>query len=465
MGLSSALNIARSGLTVAAQQTDLISRNIANSKTEGVSRKWAELETTATGGVQVTSVERSVDSLLQRLDRSNGSKIAHNATVSDGLKAYTDFLGQPRDEISPAAMMADFHDAIVNLSVMPGEEASQIQAVTKAKKLAEGLNGLSGTLTDIGQEVERNIRYDVASANEALENIAILNQKILRSDAGSSAQAEHRDKLDQLLNDLAGYMDIQTVTSDDGTVNVYTGSGTELVVGRKSAAITYDPIAGTLSAGDVDITPGSNGRGISQGSLGGLFDLKANHLPKLSEQLDALAGALITGMETANPFGTAGTGLFTDAGAAFDAAAIRGLAGRITVNAEADSTVGGDPSLLQSGGVATTPSGDATFVTAMLDAFGQTIAVDPAGLGDTLTLSDMAPALVSQQQSLRANAEASTLSAKSAGETIAASRANFEGVNIDDEMQKLLVVEQSYRANARVMTSISEMMDTLLQAF
>lgn len=81
-----------------------------------------------------------------------------------------------------------------------------------------------------------------------------------------------------------------------------------------------------------------------------------------------------------------------------------------------------------------------------------------------MTVSDIATTLVSTHQSLRADAEAATATTQAAGETISASRANFEGVNIDDEMQKLLLVEQSYAANARVMTAISEMMDELINA-
>ena len=38
------------------------------------------------------------------------------------------------------------------------------------------------------------------------------------------------------------------------------------------------------------------------------------------------------------------------------------------------------------------------------------------------------------------------------------------GVNIDDEMAHLLALQNAYSANARVMASIKEMYDTLIQA-
>lgn len=406
-----------------------------------------------------------MDTLLQRLDRENASKLAHQSTVSDGLSAYTNFLGQPNDEISPAAKLSELQSSLVLLSTLPSEESTQIQVVTAAKDMASQLNGLSGTISDINTEVERNIRYDVSSANETLEAIATLNQKILRAEDGSTAQAGYLDEMDLMLDEISSFMDIQTVKANDGSINLYTGAGTELVIGNAAKTISYDSVAGTLSAGTVDITPNGDGRGLMQGSLSGLFELRDEQLPQMSAQLDALAAGLITSMEAANPFGTGGTGLFTDAGSTYDAATVEGLAGRITVNAEVDSTAGGTPSLLQSGGDPATLSGDTSYITAMLDGFDTGLTIDLAGLGDSMTLAELAPALVSQHQSLRASAESATLATQTAGETIAASRSNFEGVNIDDELQKLLVIEQSYAANARVLTSINQMLDTLIQSF
>ena len=72
--------------------------------------------------------------------------------------------------------------------------------------------------------------------------------------------------MDRLLDEVSGYMDIQIVNTEDGTINLYTGGGTELVVGTRTKAVTYDAVAGTLAAGGIEITPGGPARGISQGS-------------------------------------------------------------------------------------------------------------------------------------------------------------------------------------------------------
>ena len=41
-------------------------------------------------------------------------------------------------------------------------------------------------------------------------------------------------------------------------------------------------------------------------------------------------------------------------------------------------------------------------------------------------------------------------------------RSSIEGVNVDTELQKLLEIEQAYGANSQVLSSLSDMLDTLL---
>ena len=466
MGLSAALDTARSGLTASGIQTSLVADNIANAETDGFTKKTGDLVTTNTGGVEVSAVERSVDSMLQRLDRSNISKLASETTIADGLKAYTDYLGQPSDEISPAAKLSNLSDALITLSSMPSEESAQIQVVTMAQNLSDDLNDLSDTLSGVSDEVEMNIRYDVASLNEALQSIATLNNSISGAVEGSSALASYEDKRDLLLDEVSGYMDIQILTDSSGMTNVYTGGGAELVVGKQVQTVSYDAGAGTLKAGDVDITPGQQIQGISEGSLSGLFTLHDEIIPEMTAQLDSYATNLIASMQTANAFGTGGTGLFTDAGVAYDASTtmVDGMASRISVNTEVIGSLGGDPNLLQTGGVATTPSGDASNINAILDVMDQTVTIDTAGLGNDMTLSEMSTTMTSSHQAVRANYDLAVETTTTASDTIAASRLNFEGVNIDDEMQKLIIIEQSYAANAKVLSTISDMMDTLINA-
>lgn len=462
MTLSSALNIASSGLGVAGLQTDVTSRNIANADRPGFTRKAVSTVSAGTGQVRAGSVDRSVDAMLVRLDRSGRSRLAASATVAEGIAAYTNHLGQPKDGYSPAAMVEKLRTSLVTLSAFPSQDAAQLQVVSSAKDVARTLSGLTGSLATVSREVDLNLRYDVAAANDAMQELATLNRRVSEP-VDALARVQMQDRMSGLVDSLSEFMDIQTVTDARGMVSVYTAAGAELVVRDQVFDIAYDGMTGRLSAGSVDLTPGGAGRGIGGGTLAGLLELRNDVLPAFGDQLDGMAAALVQGFEAANPMPD-GRGLFTDAGAPYAAANRKGMAARIAVNETLDPDRGGSADRLRSGGAAGVAAGDTSRIDGMLTAFSRVVTVGTGGLGDGLTLGALAPALVGGQQALRANAEAASETARAASETVASARVNFEGVNIDDEMQKLLLVQQSYAANAKVLTTVSNMLDTLLAA-
>lgn len=462
MTLSTALNIASSGLGMAGLQTEVTSRNIANAGTPGFTRKTVTTVTAASGQARAGSADRSVDAMLVRLDRSGRSHLAAATTVAEGIAAYTNHLGQPQDGISPASMVEKLRTSLVTLAAFPAQSAAQLQVLSSAKDTARTLNGLAGSLGTISREVDMNLRYDVASVNDAMQELAHLNRRVTAPVDGLT-QAQVADRMSGLVDTLSEYMDIQTVTNGQGMISVYTASGAELVVRDRVFDVALDGVNGRLTAGSVDLTPGGTGRGIAGGTLAGLLELRNRTLPACSDQLDGLAAALVQEFEAANPMPD-GRGLFTDAGAPYSAANQTGMAARLAVNAAIDPDLRGSTDLMRSGGIVGTAVGDSSRIDAMIAAFSQVVKVGTGGLGTGLTLGKLAPALVGGQQAARANAEAAAETSRAASETVASARVNFEGVNIDDEMQKLLLVQQSYAANAKVLMTVSNMLDTLLAA-
>lgn len=464
MGLSAALDTARSGLNVTGTQADLLSRNISNAQTKGYTRKSADLVTTASGGVKVAGIERQVDAMLDRLDRGNVSRLSAQSTVAEGMKAYTDFLGQPRDLSSPTARLGALNDAMVTLSTAVGDRSAQLSVITAAREMAGNLRSLSGTLATVGAEVEMNLRYDVTDLNRTLDDIAKLNRLISAEPDGTNAMADYQDRMGNLLQTASEFMDVQTITDRNGMVSVLTSGGTELVNGTSMRDLAYSPVTGRLSAGGIDITPGGSNRAFSGGSLAGLFTLRNETLPEWSAQLDTVAAALVEGFSRVAPLGSGTAGLFTDAGGAYDPAAIAGLARRIGINPEVDPDAGGNPALLQSGTDPARPAGDVAVIDAMVRLFSQDTQIAGRDFGTGNSLVKMTAGIVGAQQAARSDAERSVIATRAAADTISASRENLQGVNIDDELQQLLKVEQNYAANAKVLSAVTEMLDTLLQA-
>lgn len=461
MSLTVALNTAKSGLHVTAVQADVVSRNISNADTEGYSRKIVKQVTTLSGGAQVASIDRQVDELLDKLNRNNIAKLSSETTIADGIKSYTDYLGQPADEMSPVATLADLNGAFVILSRDVSDSATQMSVISAAHDMASHFVELSGTLNTLAYEVEMNIRYDVADMNKELANLAKINTQILTSDQKAVQTKDYQDEMDRVINTLSGFMDIQLSKDKNGVVTVLTGGGTELVKGGQVNTITYDPGVGQLYAGDVNITPDGTNRAFNGGSLGGLFSLKNTHIPDFQRELDTVAGGMIESFERVAPLGVAGMGLFTDGGQPFDPANIKGIAGRIKVNTEVDPHAGGNTVILQQGTDPARLPGDNTVVSAMLANFNAPAQVTTPSLGIG-SMQTQLVSMVSSQQKKRSQFEEAAQTTLTSAQTISGTRENLRGVNIDDELQRLIVIEKNYAANSKVMTAITQMLDSLM---
>lgn len=463
MSLTGALGAAKSGLGTTAVQAEIVARNISNANTPGFTRKSADLVTVPGGGVYVAGIDRQVDKMLNRLDRDNTSKLAAETTVAEGMKIYTDLLGQPTDEMSPAAKMAEMKNSFITLSLNVSDKSAQLAVVSAAREMVSNLSQLSGTLASVSSEVEMNIKYEVSELNTALNGISALNRKILAEPAGTARMGDYQDQMDQYLQQVSGIVDIQTSSDRNGMVTVTTGGGVELVSERFVNDVAYNPVTGQITAGDVNMTPDGTNRSFSGGRLAGLFSLRNDTLPSWRNDLDTMAASLVEGFERVAPLAD-GKGLFTDRGDAFDPASIAGLAGRLEINRAVDHEAGGNPALLQSAGDPARPSGDTSVVDAMLRVFESPVNLPGREFGDATGLTDLATTIVGAHQQIRARAESSVRSTSTAAETVSASRQNLQGVSVDDELQNLLLIQRSSEANARVLTTVASMMDVILDA-
>ena len=143
-----------------------------------------------------------------------------------------------------------------------------------------------------------------------------------------------------------------------------------------------------------------------------------------------------------------------------------GLAGRITVN---PALVASPSSLVAY--ASGTASGDPTRPDFILNQLNNAaLSFSPAtGIGSTSapysgTLTDYMSAVVSQQ-SQAANAATNLQQGQDTVVSALQQRFNDQsGVNIDTEMSNLIALQNAYGANARVMTTIQQMMSTLLQS-
>jgi flagellar hook-associated protein 1 FlgK len=166
--------------------------------------------------------------------------------------------------------------------------------------------------------------------------------------------------------------------------------------------------------------------------------------------------------------------LFTDAGSVYTGAItsagseMTGLAGRITVN---QALLNSPSNLTVYSTSPATPSGDTTrsdFIYSQLTS--ATFTYSPStGLGSNPTpLTGTLPSYMQQFLSLQANAATSATQLQQGQDVVVSTlQQKFNStasVNIDTEMSNLIALQNSYAANAHVMSVVQSMMNTLLQA-
>lgn len=467
MSISNAFGISRSGLVANSQWAETVSGNIANADRRGYGRRTVDFTATMGGGVITTGLSREADQSLVRMYRTELGRLSRQDAIAAGLTTYAAALGEPGDTTSPAQRLAELQTSLDLLFNAPSDVSAQRGAVQSAQSLARGLNQLSATLEATVRETRTAVAGDLANVNTMLSDLADLNRRIELTEPGSLPRAVLEDEIAAALDDLSEHMDIRTDTRNSGRVDVYTSGGARLVEGQTAFVVEFDAATSRLSADGIEITPPSD-RGFSEGTLSGQFELLNRILPQMRGQLDEYARALMETFEAADASLAPGAaGLFTDEGAAFDPTRLTGLAGRIAVNDAVLPEAGGALWRMRDGIGALTEGapGVSDQVGAFIDGLDARQSFDSAtGLPSDLTLGEFAASFMAFQKTVRAQAQEQGEALTASAAAIEEAKLGAQGVNVDDELQQLLMIEKSYAANSQVVSTLSAMLDALLNA-
>jgi flagellar hook-associated protein 1 FlgK len=152
---------------------------------------------------------------------------------------------------------------------------------------------------------------------------------------------------------------------------------------------------------------------------------------------------------------------------------VDGLAGQIAINAAMDPAAGGDISLLRDGGangaayVANT-SGGASY-SGLLIAYGdrldQPMAFDAAaGITASSSVTGYSASAIGWFEGVRQQAATAADAKEALATRTGEALSNETGVNVDMEMSLLLDLEHTYQASARILSSVSQMLDSLMDS-
>jgi flagellar hook-associated protein 1 FlgK len=501
MTLSSAFNIINTSFNAIAAQTSTIATNIANANTTGYSRQVANLSTTASNGVSVNSVTREANAALTAQVNSSTSDAAMQNAISTGLTTLAQTVDDSADSTSssgslengdsPYAMLGNFEQALVTYEAQPSNVSSAQAAVAAAKDVATALNTGAQTVTQVRSQADQQISQDVSTVNSLLTQLASVNTSIVSGLASGSNVSSAQDKRDSLVNQVAQQIGVTMSMNSDGSMSVYTDSGVPLVQSSTAYQLGFTP-SGTLGPNQTGsavyvngtpITGSSSNMPIQSGAIAGLVQLRDTIAPQYQTQLDQIAGNLMSAFQETDQSTTdtglpAQNGLFTTPGSTTvpPSANWTGLANSITINSSVDPTQGGNAFLLRDGGISDganlnytyNTDGDAGYtgrLQQMTSALQSQMSFSSnAGLGTTDSISDFANNSVSWLQSATQQASSATTYQNSVLSQASSALNNATGVNLDTELTNMLTIESSYTASAKLVTTVTSMLNTLVSA-
>ncbi|WP_206455298.1 flagellar hook-associated protein FlgK [Aurantimonas marina] len=496
MSLLSAFSNARASLASVSAQSALVSRNISNVDNPSATRKYASLSTSRQGGIQILSVAQSRDQALFRSLVTSTATVGAVEVTANGLNRVREVIGDVDAPDSPAASLVGLQNALSQLAVTPESPSSAEAAVSAAKDMAGSLNRASSAVQDMRQDADAQLTQAAAAMTRLLSELETVNKRVTVGTATNADITDFVDRRDQIVSELSGYVGLNVQMRAGNDLVLTTDSGITLfettarpVEFKPTPAYSATVSGGAFKIDGVSVFGPSAPMPIKSGSVFGLLQLRDETAILFQGQLDALAYALVdsfaeTEQNPAPPPAAPDTnryaGLFTAKGMTTvpgSSAAIVGLAGLIQVAVGVDNTVGGDPMRLRDGGISHADQADeARFVYNLKDAGGFTSRINELvanfstsrsfdvtlGAGGTGTLGDYAAASMGWLESRRSEATADADYGKVLLGQTRETLSNRTGVNLDEEMTRLLDLERSYQASSKLISTVGQMIDALL---
>lgn len=465
MGDFAAVNTALSGLLAHRRALEVISHNIANARTEGFTRRRAELRPLGAvgatgiwsnsgeaniGGVEVHGITRLRDELLDQQVRRELGAEAHANRARDILTNIEQLMPEPSDD-GVAARLAELWGAWEDAAARPNDTSSRQALLQTADNLATTFHQLAASMTALRSRLRSTLDTTVSQVNADAARVAELNSAIVAARSAGADAGDLEDQRDLIVDRLVKATGATTRAGENGSVDVFLGGSTlvrEVTAASLEATTgaTLDPPLNTMGLNRVELRwsldgyPVTNIGGDSAALLSGINEV----VPTYLHDLDGLAAAVVGQV---NALHVTGHGLdpFNDVNLNFfDPTGVTAA----TIGLSAD--VAGQPGrvALAEGG-----SGDLDASLAhRIAALG-----DSAGGPDALHRSLVARLAVDVSVAVNRAGVQSRISERAASE-----REAVVGVSLDEEMTNLIATQHAFEASSRVLTTVDEMLDQLI---
>lgn len=458
MSLSAALNTAMSSLSNTSTQTSIVSKNLSNVGNANYARRSADLITND-WGAEIAGISRTTDNALFRNNIASIAAASGQNTLLAGIEQIRNLSGGNDYETSPSTVITQFYDALQLYASKPGDASAAQSAIATAVDVTNNLRDSSLALQKLRKETDDEIARQVDELNGLLADFEDANNKIkLATRAGGDA-SDSLDRRDGLLKQISEIIGVTSVTRGDNDMALYTTDGATLfesvprtVSFNRTNGFAASTVGQEVLVDGIPLEAGTGGATTALGSLSALLQVRDTVVPTYQFQLDEMARGVVLAVPALFQY----SGTYANVPA--DGQIMPGLSATLTVNPAMNQNVGGDPFLLRNG-----PAGYSDQLVAYIDAMDQPRPFDPAAqLGENASLISLSANSVGWLEELRSQANQSSENKSASYFRTSEALSNAVGVNQDEELAKLIELEQSYKATSRIVTVVDEMLRTLL---
>lgn len=499
------LNIAKTGLYASQKAMELTGHNIANANTEGYTRQvlhQSSIEGKVTqeiitsgeivhigGGVKVDYVDQVRNEFLDIQYRTQNSELYDWNVKSEAMYYLENVFNEPSDT-GISSVLNEFYSSISTLSNDASAEEVRSLVRQNAITLCETMNYYAKQLSNLQNEQDDAISSTVFELNTMVDQIADYNEQIVKFERTGEQANDLNDKRNLLLDQLSQLVDISYEYNDRNEVSVYFGKLSNIEGDRDDYCLidandgnavyhmeVTEDITGhygeenqlcTVTFNGIDI----DGSSLKGGKVKGYFDMRDGDstdnigIKYFMNQLDDFARGIVDAYNNVHKQGytipdaenggvsRADVIFFDDQGGDLDAVNAKNM--NISADiiesvwniAASDKQVDLDAPNTQEGNNKNALKLEAVSSSTTLDKIGN--------------IDNFVAGIVSELGVRARQCNEMYESQDIVVENVDNLRSSISGVSIDEEVTMLLTFQRAYQASSRVLTTIDQMLDKLI---
>ena len=435
-------------LSVYSQALSVVSNNVSNANTPGYVKQTPILHALPfdvsiglPGGVRFSTAESSRNAYAEQSVRDQQSAFGYYQQQANDLAPLSsafDLTG--KTGIGPA--IDQLFKSFSQLSVNPNDPNARQTVINQASQTAKAVQSVNSTLATTGAQVSDEARAGIAAINRLAGTIAHINGQN-RQDYLGNVDAGIDAELNSTLEELSKYANYSAIQQPDGSISVYLGNQTPLVIGDKT-----NPIQGDFSSPQIKILDGQNNditSQIKQGQLAGILAVKNQSIPSYLADLDTLTKSLADQVNTSLSAGIDANGatptrnLFAyTAAAPSQTLAVDPAFTVDQIAAALPGSPGGNGNALNLAALAKAKPLNGFSFTGYFGTLGGKVGQD---ISEAQNATDTQTQVLAQAQNLRSQ---------------------ISGVNLDQEAEQLVQFQRAYQATSKLFGVLDQLTQSAL---